>query len=140
MCSYQELNIMFLIQSIVSMTFSLEKARILILEDEKFIANVIEVIVKKAGHMVDKFTDPEEALKNFKEVKHDIILLDLHLPGSNGLDLIKEFNLIHDAKIIIVSGVVDEGIKDRCLEAGASDFISKPFKASDLNERISSQL
>ncbi|MEA3558070.1 MAG: response regulator [Candidatus Thermoplasmatota archaeon] len=122
------------------MTFSLEKARILILEDEKFIANVIEVIVKKAGHMVDKFTDPEEALKNFKEVKHDIILLDLHLPGSNGLDLIKEFNLIHDAKIIIVSGVVDEGIKDRCLEAGASDFISKPFKASDLNERISSQL
>ena len=122
------------------MVVTIEKPQILVLDDEKFIAKLLRIITEKEGFITEYFTEPQRALERFERIQHDIILLDLHLPGTNGLELIKRFKSMGDAKIIIVSGVNDHGIERKCMEEGASDFLNKPFRSNELIGMIKKHL
>jgi len=116
------------------------RARILIVEDEEFIASMMNFIVEKDGYFCDMVTDPTQAIDIYEQYLHDIVLLDLNMPGLSGFDLIKEFASRGDAKVIIVSASSGDMIKARCIMEGACDFLEKPFRSADLRERIAFHL
>jgi len=116
------------------------KARILVVEDEEVIASMINFILDKDGYSVDITTDPDKGLALYKALKHDVVLLDLHMPSMSGLDLIPLLRGEGDPRLIIVSGSREAGIKARCIMDGACDYIEKPFRSADLRERIAFHL
>jgi len=122
------------------MVVNVRKAQILVVDDEEFIAKLLETVIQQSGHITEHICNACEAIEVYEKKKHDMVLLDLNMPCMNGMDLIRAFRSKGDPKIIVVSGVVDKGIEQKCKDAGADDFIRKPFRSKDLLEKISSHL
>jgi len=110
--------------------------RILLIEDDTSIADVIKDYLEKQGYEVDIVTDGEEGLAAVKEKLPDLILLDLMLPGMPGLDVCKEIRKNSNIPIIMLTAKTDEVDKIIGLEFGADDYITKPFSFRELVARI----
>lgn len=111
--------------------------RILLVEDEKDLNRILAKGLKKIGYAVDGAFDGEEALFMFDVNEYDLILLDLNLPKIDGLDVLKEIrkrNLY--IKVIILSARVDIDQRVEGLDAGANDYMIKPFDFKELEARI----
>jgi DNA-binding response OmpR family regulator len=113
--------------------------KILIIEDEKELVATIKSFLESGGSLCEtacSYFDAEDSLSSYI---YDIIILDLTLPGGNGLDLIK---LIKEknkqAGLLIVSAKNSLDDKIRGLDMGADDYITKPFHLAELNSRIKS--
>ena len=113
--------------------------KILIIEDEKELAGVIKKFLEPEGFIFETAFSYFEAEDSLASFNYDIIILDLTLPGGNGLDLIK---LIKErnkqAGLLIVSAKNSLDDKVRGLDMGADDYITKPFHLAELNSRIKS--
>ena len=114
-------------------------AKILIVDDEKDIANLLSYNLEKEGFSTVKAYDGEAALKMVKMQKPDLIILDLMLPKVNGLDVCRA--LRHNPEtaslpIIMLTAKGDEVDKIIGLEIGADDYITKPFSIKELITRI----
>jgi two-component system alkaline phosphatase synthesis response regulator PhoP len=107
------------------------KKHILIIEDEPDINELITISLKKNDYIVSKSFDGEKGLKIARESIPDLILLDLMLPGINGIDVCK---LLSSEKETSGNDIV------KGLESGADDYITKPFSVKVLNARIKSVL
>ena len=115
--------------------------KILIIEDEKELLAAIKNYLETEGFLCETASTIFEAEDSLSAFNYDIIILDLTLPGGNGLDLIKlikERN--RDAGLLIVSAKNSLDDKVHGLDMGADDYISKPFHLAELNSRIKSQL
>ena len=115
--------------------------RILIVEDEKALANLIADRLKKEKYSVDISTDGEEGLYNSLTDTYDLILLDIMLPGVDGIEIlkkVKENNI--KAKVIMLTAKSE--LEDKLLgfSSGANDYISKPFHIDELVARVNAQL
>lgn len=111
--------------------------KILIIEDEVTLANSIEEYLKADGNICEIATTFEEAWMKAGVYEYDCILVDITLPGGNGLDVIQELKKQHNkAGIIIVSAKNSLDDKITGLEIGADDYLPKPFHLSELNARI----
>jgi len=113
--------------------------KILIIEDEKELLATIKNYLESEGFLCETSTTFFEAEDSLSIFNYDIIVLDLTLPGGNGLDLIKlikERN--RQAGLLIVSARNSLDDKIRGLDMGADDYISKPFHLAELNSRIKS--
>jgi len=111
--------------------------KILIIEDEPELAKSIAVYLREEGYSCDFAADYDEALEKIRACNYDCILLDIMLPGGNGLAIVEELKrLKKDAGTIIISAKnsLDDRIKG--LHLGADDYISKPFYLSELSARI----
>ena len=115
--------------------------RILIVEDEKSLAELIANRLKKEKYVVDISLDGEEGLYNALTDAYDLILLDIMLPGVNGIEILKEVkkNKIK-AKVIMLTAKSE--LEDKLLgfSEGANDYISKPFHIDELVARVNVQL
>lgn len=113
---------------------------LMLIDDARFIRQMSEKLLAKMGHEVLLIaSNGEEALEMFFErwVEIDIILLDIVMPKMDGLQTLKQILKINPyAKVVIVSSISDKSIIQSCLDAGASDYIVKPFKISDFNKAI----
>jgi DNA-binding response OmpR family regulator len=113
--------------------------KILIIEDEKELVGAIKNFLEPEGFLCETAFSYFEAEDSLSAYNYDIIILDLTLPGGNGLDLIK---LIKDrnrqAGLLIVSAKNSLDDKIRGLDMGADDYITKPFHLAELNSRIKS--
>lgn len=113
---------------------------LMLIDDARFIRQMSEKLLTKMGHEVLLIaSNGEEALEMFFErwVEIDIILLDIVMPKMDGLQTLKQILKINPyAKVVIVSSISDKSIIQSCLDAGASDYIVKPFKISDFNKAI----
>ena len=113
--------------------------KILIIEDEKELVETIKDYLESEGFLCETASSYFEAEDSLSVFNYDIIILDLTLPGGNGLDLIK---LIKDrnkqAGLLIVSARNSLDDKIRGLDMGADDYITKPFHLAELNSRIKS--
>ena len=113
---------------------------LMIIDDSPFIRQMTEKLLTKMGHQVLLLaSNGEEALEMFFEkwVEIDIILLDIVMPRLDGLQTLKQILKINPyAKVVMVSSISDKNIIQSCLDAGASDYIVKPFKISDFNKAI----
>jgi len=98
--------------------------------------------LKKAGYNdVIEAGNGEEGLKLANVEKPDIVLLDLRMPGMDGMDVIGELKKNHrDVKILVVSIIRNKKVVDKCLELGADGYLSKPVTQENLVKKISELL
>ena len=116
---------------------------VLVIEDEPDIRELIEFNLKKYDYNVLLANNGEKGLKDVRSYQPDLILLDLMLPGVQGLDvcrIIKSDENIKNTPIIILSALGQEEDIVSGLEAGADDYVSKPFSLDVLNARIKTVL
>ncbi len=111
--------------------------KILIVEDDVSIHNVIEELLKKENYATYNAYSGTEALLLLEKEKYDLILLDLMLPALSGEEIIAK---IKDTPIIVLSAKISSEDKVNCLLNGANDYITKPFDSKELLARIKVQL
>ena len=111
--------------------------RILIIDDDIHIGNVLEETLSKEGYQIFRAYSGTEALFVLSKSKPDLVLLDLMLPGLNGEDVLPQ---IKGIPIIVVSAKVDIDNKVDVLPGGAVDYVTKPFNIKELLARISIHL
>ena len=118
----------------------MEKIKILIIEDEESINNIVKSYLVKEGYEVYQAFDGEEGLKKFLSEDIDLVILDLMLPKMLGEDVMKEIRNRSSVPVIMLSAKVEENDKVTGLRLGADDYITKPFSARELIERIKAVL
>lgn len=114
--------------------------KILVVDDEKPITEIVKFNLTKEGYEVYTAYDGEEALKMVEEVTPDLILLDLMLPIKDGLEVCREVRKTHDMPIIMVTAKDQEFDKVLGLEMGADDYVTKPFSNRELIARVKANL
>lgn len=115
--------------------------QILIVEDEARLAAFVEKGLKKNGFNTVVAEDGEQAVSLAQSSNFDLMLLDLNLPVKDGWTVLRELrNNGKQLPIIIITALVDERNKTAALNAGANDYITKPFSFQDLLARVRTQL
>ena len=109
---------------------------ILVVEDDPSIRKLVQVNLLKRGYVVKEAEDGRQAIAIFQEVSVDLVLLDLMLPGLSGVDVCAWIRARSDVPIIILSARLEEGLKVAALDAGADDYVTKPFGHEELLARI----
>ena len=110
--------------------------RILIVDDDLHIREVIRVALKKAGMTVAEARDGREALMRFASDKPDLIILDIGMPEFDGLDVCREIRKFSDVPILFLSARDDEIDRVLGLEIGGDDYVTKPFSPRELVARV----
>jgi two-component system, OmpR family, KDP operon response regulator KdpE len=109
---------------------------ILIVEDDPNIRKLVRVNLVKRGYTVSEAADSHQAINLFQEVPVDLVLLDLVLPGLSGVDICTWIRARSDVPIIILSARLEEDLKVAALDAGADDYVTKPFGQEELLARV----
>lgn len=116
------------------------KNKILVVDDERPIANIIKYNLEKEKFQVETAFDGVEALKKAKEFKPELILLDVMLPKKNGFDVLKEIRTEYTMPVIMLTAKEEEGDKISGLEMGADDYITKPFSMKEVIARVKANI
>ena len=113
--------------------------RLFIVEDEKEICDTVAKSLYDAGYEVDTCYDGEEALAGILTENYDLVVLDLNLPGMDGMEILKELRQENEeTKVLILSARGQIADKVEALDAGANDYMEKPFHLQELEARIRS--
>ena len=115
-----------------------EPLKVLVADDEPAMVGVIGAILGGAGHRIIAAYDGREAIRRFEDEHPDLVLLDLAMPGVDGADVCRRIRAAGDTPIIVVSGESDLGVTVELLDAGADDYVRKPFRAAELLARTRS--
>jgi two-component system KDP operon response regulator KdpE len=113
-----------------------DSPRVLVVDDEPQIVRGLRVVLRNAGFQVDSAGTKEEALDALAHRPPDAVLLDLVLPDGSGVDVCKQVREWSHVPIVVVSAVGDEREKVRALDAGADDYVTKPFGSQELAARL----
>lgn len=116
------------------------KKKILIVEDERKISQVIEVNLMMAGYLCDVASDGEAGLRLALSGDYDLILLDLMLPKRDGFSVCREVRKTLSTPIIMVTAKEEDADKIMGLELGADDYVTKPFSVKVLLARIKANI
>jgi two-component system chemotaxis response regulator CheY len=113
-------------------------SKVLIVEDAPFIREMIRDILESHDHEIaGEAANGLEAIEKFKALKPDVVLMDILMPGMDGLSAImKIVEIDPKAKIIVVSALVKEALRKEAMRAGAVDFVAKPFQVERLLEAV----
>lgn len=115
-------------------------ARILVVDDEAQIRRSLRVNLERRGYSVETAEDGEQAIRLFANRRPDILILDLVMPGINGVEVVRQVRAASAVPIIVLSVLGDEQHKVEALETGADDYMTKPFGTEELLARIRSLL
>ena len=113
-------------------------ARILIVDDAAFMRMMIKEILTKNGYtVVGEASDGAQAVEKYKELKPDLVTMDITMPEMDGIQALKEIRAIDTgAKVIMCSAMGQQAMVIDAIQAGARDFIVKPFQAERVIEAI----
>jgi len=114
--------------------------RLLVVDDDVQIRRILRATLSAARYEVDTAASGEESLEMMKDRKYHLVLLDLSMPGVDGLELCRMLRATSEAEIIILSVRSIESDIVEGLDAGADDYITKPFRSPELLARIRSAL
>jgi two-component system KDP operon response regulator KdpE len=114
--------------------------RILVVDDEPQILRTLATNLRARGIEVDLAANAAEALSSLAASRPDLVLLDLGLPDMDGVDLILAIRAANDVPIVVVSVREREADKVRALDAGADDYVTKPFGIDELLARVRAAL
>ena len=115
-------------------------ANILVVDDEPQIRRVLRSTLSFRGYVITEAASGEEALDLVHKAKPDLILLDMNLPGMSGIEACREMRRFSDAPIIMLTVRSAERDKVVALDAGADDYVTKPFGIEELLARVRASL
>ncbi|MDA8438134.1 MAG: MtrAB system response regulator MtrA [Propionibacterium sp.] len=114
--------------------------RILVVDDDVALAEMLQIVLRQEGFDTVWCATGDRALAAFHDVRPDLVLLDLMLPGRDGIDVCRDIRDGSDVPIIMLTAKSDTMDVVVGLEAGADDYVSKPFKAKELIARVRTRL
>ena len=115
-------------------------SRILVVDDDVALAEMIGIVLQNEGFDVVFCADGSQALAQFQEHHPDLVLLDVMLPGMDGFDVCRAIRRVSDAPIVMLTARSDTSDVVTGLEAGADDYVPKPFKPKELVARVRARL
>lgn len=116
---------------------SARKAQILILDDEPIVCKRLRPAFQKAGYEVEAFTDSASAMARIEAKQFDIVITDLKMQGTDGMQLLSRTKEIWpDTKVIVITGFATSETAKESMRKGAFDFIAKPFKLNDILDTV----
>lgn len=111
--------------------------RILLLEDDILLNNIINNYLLKNNYIVDSFFDGKDALDNFYNSKYNILILDINVPNINGIDFLKEIrNSLITVPVIFITSMTQLKFMKSCFDIGCDHYIVKPFEIEELNIKL----
>ena len=110
--------------------------RILVVDDEPQLRRAVRLALEGHSYVVREAEDGASALREFAVFRPDAVLLDLMLPDMSGVDVCSELRKTYDTPIVVLSVVGDERTKVAALDAGADDYLTKPFGIEELLARV----
>ena len=110
-------------------------SRVLVVDDEAGIRKVVRDSLEREGHEVTTCVDGREALEQLDDEKYDLIVTDLSMPRTDGLELVREARRRSAVPILVLTVKHEEREKVRLLDAGADDYVTKPFSTAELLAR-----
>jgi len=114
--------------------------KILVVDDERPIAEIIKYNLQKEGYEVQTVYDGEDAIKMVHKMNPELVILDVMLPRKNGFEILKEIRMEYIMPIIMLTAKDDENDKILGLELGADDYITKPFSTKEVVARVKANL
>ena len=117
-----------------------ENIKILIVEDDRAVRNLISTTLQINDYEYDLAIDGKNALQLMTSNKYDIVFIDLGLPDIDGIEIIKKFRDFSTTPVIVISARTHDEDKIEALDAGADDFLTKPFNVDELLARVRSTL
>ena len=115
-------------------------ARVLVVEDDQTVAEVVVSYLRRAGHEVDHAANGESALVKAAPQLPDLVVLDLMLPGLDGLEVCRRLRARGDPFVVMLTALGEESERILGLEVGADDYVTKPFSPRELVLRVQSVL
>lgn len=119
-------------------------SRILLVDDSAINLNVLEDILRRAGHCaIDSCTNPFAVRELYGQHKHDIVLLDIHMPGLSGIEVMAQMKEDHPDEylpVLVLTADTAPDMRRQALDSGARDFIAKPFDKAEVLLRVSNIL
>jgi DNA-binding response OmpR family regulator len=113
---------------------------VLLVDDSPPTRELVSIVLRRAGYEVTVAPDGEEALRLFSGVHPDAVVLDLHMPGMSGWEVLSRLRERSEVPVLVISGIPDEVSKVRALNGGADDYIVKPVSAAELVARLGALL
>ena len=110
--------------------------RVLVVEDDEDIADVLRRSLRQEGHEVRTAADGEEALEAARDFSPDLVVLDLGLPKLDGVEVCRQLRTASDVPILILTARTDTADRVEGLDAGADDYLVKPFERAELLARL----
>ena len=114
--------------------------KILVIDDDNALREMVGIVLSAAGFTPEYCPDGDQALEKFKQFEPDLVLLDVMLPGKDGIAVCREIRNIAGTPIIMLTAKTETTDVVLGLEAGADDYIVKPFEPSVLTARIKARL
>ena len=118
----------------------MSRARVLVVDDEQQILRAMQMKLRSAGYTVETAASAEEALMKAAMRPPDAVILDLLLPDGRGTDVCRELRTWTTAPVLVLSAVGEEREKIEALDAGADDYVTKPFSGDELLARLRAAL
>jgi two-component system, OmpR family, KDP operon response regulator KdpE len=115
-------------------------AKILIVDDEPQITRVLRTALSTQGHSLRIAANGVEGMQAVHEWKPDLVITDVSMPEMNGVELCREIRTVSQAPIIVLSVRNQDAVKIEALDAGADDYVTKPFSIQELQARVRAQL
>ena len=123
-----------------TMTGGSMQGRILVIDDEGQITRVLRAALTSQGYQVRTANDPEEGLLVYREWGPDLVITDLMMPTMTGVDVCRAIRLIGTTPVVVLSVRDHERSKVEALDAGADDYVTKPFNIQELLARVRAHL
>jgi two-component system response regulator MtrA len=116
------------------------KGRVLVVDDDLSLAEMLGIVLRSEGLEAFFCADGDSAMATFREVRPDLVLLDVMLPGKDGIEVCKEIRSESGVPIVMLTARTDTVDVVLGLESGADDYVMKPFKAKELVARLRARL
>jgi len=113
-----------------------DRARVLVVDDERALRELLEYGLEQAGFAVRSVTEGSAAFPVLKDWEPDLIVLDVMLPGQDGLALLPEIRRLTTAPVVMLTARTETAEKVASLSAGADDYVAKPFHLEELVARL----
>lgn len=117
-------------------------SKVLVVDDSPESRDLMnEILSRYEVQEIIKAATGEEAIEKYREAKPDVVLLDLILPEMDGIEVLKQIiSMDNDAKVIMITGREQEDIKEKCINAGAKDYLLKPFSPKMIWKKVKENL
>ncbi len=110
--------------------------KILVVDDAQELTQLLTMVLSREGYQVEVANDGLEGLRKAYDMRPDLILLDIMMPGMDGLEMLSRFRDFSDVPVIMLTAIGKTPVKIDGLNKGADDYVTKPFEVEELNARI----